>query len=278
MRSSLVLVLACALLQACGTVPSMMARPKLQANSVAYEIPEDAPGASIPVARSATLVHNQVKAFQSTWSKKAKELRGELSLADNLQFGSLVWSAYKAATLNLHDAKWGAAVAGGIGLFESKYQIEVQASDYGAAAAAMGCVQSKVDVVSDVVWTKAYDPDTGLPILDSIDVFASQFGVDPDAAQTIADWATYRLIWNKINDRLNAIDARLSDQLDHIRIGMPSSDELMTAFGGGAKTTVGDGSPKKVATFAAYPVTRAMMADLLDLPKKIDGCLAAMGK
>jgi len=279
--TTVLIVLVCALLQACGTAPSLMARPAQVGDTPVYVIASGVAGA-IPVARNASVVHNQLKAFETTWRGQAKQLRFEISMADNLQFASLVWSTYKVATGHLHDAKWGAAVAGGVGLFESKYQLEVQASDYSGGAAAMLCLQSKVDNVSDVAWIKGYDQNTGAPAITSIGAFAQQFGVNQDDAKTILDCNTYRLIWNRVNDRLNQVDSRLSDQLDHIRIGIPSSDELSAAFSGASKTSVGGGSPAvgalafDVSETAA--ITSAMMADLTDLPKQMDTCIAAMGK
>lgn len=146
----------------------------------------------------------------------------------------------------------------------------------------MQCLQSKFDVISDVDWAVGYDPNTGAPKITSIEVFAKQFSVDPKDATTISDWITYRLIWNRINDRLNAVDERLSDQLDNIRIGIPSSAELSAAFSGGTKTSVGAGNAPLTLTAVDFSDTAAisttMMTDLTDLPKQMDSCIAAMGK
>ncbi len=263
----------------CSTLPAHVAEPTRGEDGAIVKI--EGGNGPIPVAMNIDVLDTQLRAYAITWDNAETELRYELTGADSFEFAALVWSAYKIATGRMHDAKWGAAAAGGVGLFESKYQIQVQAVNYRNANVAIRCLYKNIHSLPSAFWNGVFDPKTGeiafsKSVLDSAIADLNVDGVDPKIG-----YSTLQDLWTTINSDIGEIDNRLRDQQRDLRIGIPSSQELTQAFNGGAKAQEGaDRAAPALARAAAQkiPVSEQTIADGILLPKKLDACVAAMGK
>ena len=260
-------------LAGCSTIPSLVAEPPRDVNGNIVAV--TGANGPIPVAKNVAVLDIQLNAFSVTWDQAEAERRLELNSADTLQFAALIFSAYKVATGHLHAAKWGAATAGGIGLFESKYQIAVQAAAYRSAATAMRCVYKNVHSLPSDFWDTIYRPNGELisPKAEALVALGSEDS--PNAA--LVGYATLKDLWTTVNSHIVDIDTRLRDQLRDLRIGIPNAQELTQAFGSSGASLQGTDRAAGEST-NSLGVSTQSLEDAVLLPKKLDGCVATMGK
>lgn len=271
--SRVVVVLIMIWLAGCSTIPSLVAEPPRDTDG--NIVAATGGNAPIPVAKNLAALDVQLNSFSVTWDRAETERRLELNGADTMQFAALIFSAYKVATGHLHAAKWGAATAGGIGLFESKYQIAVQAAAYRSAATAMRCLYKNVHSLPSDFWDTIYRANGELTSTKADALVALGSDDSPDAA--LVDYATLKDLWTTVNSHIVDVDTRLRDQLRDLRIGIPNAQELTQAFGSSsasfqATNRAADGTDRSLG------VSTQTLEDAVLLPKKLDGCVATMGK
>jgi hypothetical protein len=188
----------------------------------------------LPVARSFERVKAQIDAHYATWTTAASDLSTGRDSLSNTKFGGAVVGALGAIVSKVDVTKLGAATAGGAGVWDSQYQLQVQAGNYRLAADAMRCIHTKVTKLPPAFWSATYDTSSGREgsMKLSIDEY-KKFAKDDD--DLIAGYNRLQLLFETINASITVVRDRLQVKQESVTIATPSAEAIQNALQGAAE-------------------------------------------
>lgn len=242
-RASLPLLLAL-LVAGCGSTPSRVRFPDVKMDQVdqdryvvAYQ--KDASG-NFTIARSLAQVRSQrlpieytrsgilsqLEAHEHIWSAEAASLAHDKEDLGNLQFGGAVLGALGVVGKALDVGRAGAAVAGGAGVWDSRYKLEVQRNNYRQASEAAECARTRVESIQPAFFTAYYYQDSakGGMLRFSKDFLSSAGGLDDEGFRRLSS------VFRTINRSLVDMRRRLQAAQESVSLATPSSSEIVAAI------------------------------------------------
>jgi hypothetical protein len=262
-------IAAVAALAGCGTMPSQVAYPGVSSTSTANprddytvggkKLSDPAVKGILPVARTFDRAKAQIDAHYATWTLEASNLNTGRDTLSNTKFGGAVVGAIGAIVSKVDITKVGAAAAGGAGVWDSQYQLKVQAENYRLAADAMRCIHKQVTKLPPAFWDATYETTTGREgsMKLSIEDY-EEFAKKGDELTT--GYNTLQSLFDTINASVNVVRDRLQVKQEAVALATPSAEAIQTALTSAAKEKSASESQAQ-AMKAASPAKRADLDD-----------------
>jgi hypothetical protein len=234
-----------AALSGCGSTPSRVKLPEVipsaagddryvvattkdvLGNNITSQTLKDAKSQRLPLEVSRQGVLAQVEAHEQVWFQAGVDLAHRREDLGNSQFGGAALSAIGVIAKSIDVGRVGAAAAGGLGVWDSHYQLEVQRNNYKRASQAARCARLKVEAIQPVFFTSYYygsgAPDK-MGMLRFSEELLEQNGLDGSGFDRLKN------LYRHINTSLHDMRDALQSAQESVTLAAPSSSELVSAL------------------------------------------------